>query len=282
MFDIEYFREDPTAFYDLSRNLLPSNFKPTPMHHFIKLLEVKGLLLRCYTQNIDTLERQAGVSPEKLVEAHGSFGSAHCTGCDTPFTQEYFMNGVVNMVDGATDSNGNRIPWCKCNVCGGCVKPDIVFFGEGLPRKYFALREEDLLAADLLIVAGTSLSVAPFAHTMHFCNPIAPRLLINNELVGQPHWTNGDIGFLFNQPHNYNDAAFLGTCDEGVMILARLVGWEDELKKMILMDNPLWVSPLSDGVLLTADERIYKNYRNSTSLILENENSKEGEFSTLS
>ena len=47
MFDIEYFRQDPTAFYDLSRELLPSNFKPTPMHHFIKLLEKKGLLLRC-------------------------------------------------------------------------------------------------------------------------------------------------------------------------------------------------------------------------------------------
>ena len=74
MFQIEFFRENPFPFYDLARNLFPSNFLPTPMHFFIKLLQNKGILKRCYSQNIDTLERQAGVSGELLVEAHGSFG----------------------------------------------------------------------------------------------------------------------------------------------------------------------------------------------------------------
>ena len=72
IFDIEFFREDPTPFYDLARDLLPSNYHPTPMHHFIRLLQDKGLLLRCYTQNIDTLERQAGVKSEYLIEAHAN------------------------------------------------------------------------------------------------------------------------------------------------------------------------------------------------------------------
>ena len=60
--------------------------QPTFAHHFSKLLEDKGMLLRNYTQNIDTLERVAGVSGEKLVEAHGSFSGAHCIDCKKEHT----------------------------------------------------------------------------------------------------------------------------------------------------------------------------------------------------
>jgi NAD-dependent SIR2 family protein deacetylase len=68
MFDIEFFRADPAPFYDLAQSLFPTNFKPTPTHCFIRLLQEKGILLRCYTQNIDTLERLAGIKPDLLVE----------------------------------------------------------------------------------------------------------------------------------------------------------------------------------------------------------------------
>ena len=57
----------------LAKELYPGNFKPTPAHYFIRLLEKKGLLLRCFTQNIDSLEREAGVSSDKIVAAHGNF-----------------------------------------------------------------------------------------------------------------------------------------------------------------------------------------------------------------
>ena len=53
--------------------MYPTNFLPSPTHFFIKLLENKGILLRHYTQNIDGLERIAGVNPDSLVEAHGWF-----------------------------------------------------------------------------------------------------------------------------------------------------------------------------------------------------------------
>merc|ERR1719473_465110 len=86
------------------------------MHFFIKLLEDKNLLQRCYTQNIDTLERVAGVSIEKLVEAHGSFGSAFCTSCKTEYSQDYFRDRVINMTDGVLNSRGEKIPWCKCSA----------------------------------------------------------------------------------------------------------------------------------------------------------------------
>ena len=126
---------------------------------------------------------------------------------------EYFRDKINTMSDGvqgqaSLDSEELVVvPWCRCDVpdCNGNVKPDIVFFGEGLPSRYFDLREQDLQAADLLIVAGTSLKVAPFSNTMHFCNPKAPRLLINRDRVGEIDESSNGNGFLFDRPFNYRD-----------------------------------------------------------------------------
>lgn len=269
IFDINFFREDPTPFYDLSRDLLPSNFKPTPMHHFIKLLDSKDMLLRCYTQNIDTLERRAGVSGDKVIEAHGSFATAKCTSCQAEYSQEYFRDRVINMSDGYKNAKGEIIPWCKCTgevedsdtgdnkVCDGNVKPDIVFFGEDLPRRYFDCREQDLLECDLLIIAGTSLKVTPFSHTVNLCNPKAPRILINNEIVGCSHEV-GDYGLELNMSRNYRDVAFIGSCDEGILLLAELIGWKEELINLIKEDNPDWEPPKST---YDKKEKTEKNYR---------------------
>ena len=60
IFELEYFRERPDAFYRLCAELWPGRFSPTPTHHFIRLLEKQGKLARCYTQNIDSLESAAG------------------------------------------------------------------------------------------------------------------------------------------------------------------------------------------------------------------------------
>jgi NAD-dependent SIR2 family protein deacetylase len=80
VFDLRFFARNPSPFFELSRELLPrASFAPTPAHHFLRLLEARGALRRCYTQNIDCLERAAGVPPERLVEAHGSFASSRCT-----------------------------------------------------------------------------------------------------------------------------------------------------------------------------------------------------------
>ena len=62
-------------------------FQPTLSHRFMKLLEQKGVLLRVFTQNIDALERAAGLSDDKIVEAHGSFYSATCIGPRLPITR---------------------------------------------------------------------------------------------------------------------------------------------------------------------------------------------------
>lgn len=89
IFELEYFYQNPKPFFQLAKELYPGTFKPTPSHYFVKLLENKGLLIRHYTQNIDTLERIAGISADKLVEAHGTFFTNHCLQCKAAYTLEF-------------------------------------------------------------------------------------------------------------------------------------------------------------------------------------------------
>lgn len=81
MFDIEIFRQDPTIFYSVAKDILPSTNKFSPTHAFIRLLQEKGKLLTNFTQNIDNLEGHAGILPEKLIQCHGSFATASCIKC---------------------------------------------------------------------------------------------------------------------------------------------------------------------------------------------------------
>jgi NAD-dependent deacetylase sirtuin 2 len=99
--------------------------QPTPAHYFVKLLHQKGVLLRNFTQNIDTLEREAGVDGEMLVEAHGSFASSHCIECKAEASNLFVKECVF----------AEKVP--HCDKCNGLVKPDIVFFGENLPQRFF-------------------------------------------------------------------------------------------------------------------------------------------------
>jgi NAD-dependent deacetylase sirtuin 2 len=116
VFELDYFIENPRPFYFLAKELYPGNFSPTPAHMFVRLLQDEGRMQRVYTQNIDTLERRAGIKPELLVEAHGSFADAHCVACKHPHEHEWVKEHVFS----------DRIP----TICDGLVKPDIVFFGE--------------------------------------------------------------------------------------------------------------------------------------------------------
>lgn len=73
----------------------------------------------------------------------------------------------------------------KCSKCGvGLIKPDVVFFGEGLPLSYF--HNIDILKqADLVFVIGTSLKVMPFALSVTLIPENTPIVLINREYVLQ-------------------------------------------------------------------------------------------------
>jgi NAD-dependent histone deacetylase SIR2 len=120
VFNIDFFRNNPVPFYTLAKELYPGRFRPTITHSFIQLLDTHNLLQICFTQNIDTLERRAGIPQDKIVEAHGSFATQRCISCKSPFDGEEIKRMVNEM----------KIP--KCLICGGLVKPDIVFFGEAV------------------------------------------------------------------------------------------------------------------------------------------------------
>jgi NAD-dependent deacetylase sirtuin 2 len=222
VFELDYFRENPKPFFTLAKELFPGNYRPTHVHYFIRLLAEKGLLLRNYTQNVDTLERVAGVPGEKMVEAHGSFALAHCIACNTEFSPEFVKAAIFE----------ERIARCEC---GGLVKPDIVFFGENLPARFFQLLQTDFPQCDLLLVIGTSLQVRPFATLVRQVGPSVPRVLINREEVmafQDPLMAQLVGGFCFG-PSNTRDIKHLGDCQESIIEFARLLGWEEELLKLV-------------------------------------------------
>ncbi|XP_023364374.1 NAD-dependent protein deacetylase sirtuin-3, mitochondrial isoform X2 [Otolemur garnettii] len=90
IFELTFFFHNPKPFFTLAKELYPGNFRPNVTHYFLRLLHDKGLLLRLYTQNIDGLERVSGIPTSKLVEAHGTFATATCTVCQSPFRGEDF------------------------------------------------------------------------------------------------------------------------------------------------------------------------------------------------
>ncbi|KAL1620286.1 Sir2 histone deacetylase Hst2 [Neofusicoccum ribis] len=205
VFDISYFRQNPLPFYTLAHELYPGKFRPTVTHSFIRLLYEKGILLKLFTQNIDCLEREAGVPGDLIVEAHGSFAEQACIDCGAAYPDDKMKHFIQSM----------EPPHCEQEHCDGLVKPKIVFFGEQLPAGFFENRDKPA-DADLCIVMGTSLTVQPFASLPNFARDGCPRLLINKEQVG----TIGSRG---------DDVMLLDDCDEGVRRLADACGWLDEL-----------------------------------------------------
>lgn len=204
VFEIGFFRKNPIPFYTLAKELMPGRFRPTVTHSFVKVLADHGLLGMCFTQNIDTLERIAGVPENLIVEAHGSFADQHCVECgagyDGELLKERFRTGEV----------------AKCEKCKGLVKPDIVFFGESLPPR-FQQTVPLLRTADLLIVMGTSLTVHPFASLASMVPKSCPRVLINMDLVG-------------NFGTRPDDVMALGKTDDMVRALCKELGWDKDLE----------------------------------------------------
>ncbi|XP_077297827.1 NAD-dependent protein deacetylase Sirt2-like [Arctopsyche grandis] len=245
IFDYQFFMENPKPFFAIAKDLYKDSYKPTPSHYFIKLLNDKGFLLRHYTQNIDTLERIAGLPDEKLVEAHGSFHTSHCVKCRKENNidwKRYFAE------------HSDEIPICDNIECdGGVIKPDIVLFREKLPERFHDCSQKDFDDCDLLIIMGSSLEVQPFASLVDRVPAWCPRLLINRELVG----CEGRASLLANltelpgleslfrligglqceSPDNIRDVAFLGNCDDQVLAIAEKLGWGDDLRQMIKMEH---------------------------------------------
>lgn len=149
VFEIGYFDHDPEPFYQFSRDFLAmlSTIQPTFTHRFLADLEKSGKDMAIVTQNIDGLHQKAG--SKRVLPMHGDYETAHCRRCGRGMSDKELVESMER----------NGVP--ACPQCGGVVKPDVVFFGEGVRHlpKAFALAEQ----ADLLLVLGSSLTVYPAA-----------------------------------------------------------------------------------------------------------------------
>ena len=141
----------PEYFFRFYREkMLPLGFEPNITHKKLAQWETEGKLAAVVTQNIDGLHQKAG--SKKVYELHGSVLRNYCTRCRKFHSAEFVR-----------DAKG--VPKC---VCGGTVKPDVVLYEEGLDQNTIEKSVVAIRSSDLLIVAGTSLTVYPAAGLINY------------------------------------------------------------------------------------------------------------------
>ncbi len=146
-----FYRKKPDDFFRFYREkMLPLGFEPNVTHKVLAKWERQGKLDAVVTQNIDGLHQKAG--SQRVYELHGSVLRNYCTRC-----------GKFHSAEFVKDAAG--VPKCSC---GGTVKPDVVLYEEGLDQNTIKKSVLAIHRADLLIVAGTSLTVYPAAGLINY------------------------------------------------------------------------------------------------------------------
>ena len=141
-----FFEVRPAEFFEFYRDkMLCPNAKPNKAHKWLAKFEETGRLTGIVTQNIDGLHQAAG--SRRVFELHGSVHRNYCMDCGKFFSMETILHST-------------GIPRCEC---GGVIKPDVVLYEEGLDDATVRGALRVISQADVLIVAGTSLTVYPAA-----------------------------------------------------------------------------------------------------------------------
>jgi len=163
------FRYDPEGFFrflrPLARHILAA--LPNAAHVALARLEHAGRLRAVITQNIDQLHQRAG--SRQVVEVHGSIRRATCIACyrevdAAPYLLAFVERGLVP----------------RCEACGGVLKPNVVLFGEQLPRQAYDAAAARCREADVVLVAGSSLEVTPASLLPRLALDGGARLIIVN------------------------------------------------------------------------------------------------------
>ena len=145
--DIGYFHSNPFESWRVIKEIFYDFFgkaKPNRAHKVLALMEQKGLLKNIITQNIDNLHQEAG--SREVYEFHGNSRELVCTKCGKKFVMQ--------------DIDFEKLP-VTCDVCGGLVKPDFIFFGEGIPQEAYRKSLEAAEKADVFLVIGTTGEIMP-------------------------------------------------------------------------------------------------------------------------
>lgn len=145
---IDALLKNPVKVYGFFKEFIEplQNANPNPAHLALARLEELGIVKAVITQNIDNLHQKAG--SKKVVELHGNALKARCMGCKKMYTYE--------------DLKSDRYGYPPvCPECKNLIKPDVILFGEMLPESELKEAYQLSISAKLMLVIGTSGTVAP-------------------------------------------------------------------------------------------------------------------------
>ncbi|KAJ7550343.1 hypothetical protein O6H91_07G095900 [Diphasiastrum complanatum] len=165
----QVFLERPELFWKMALEIyeLMSHAKPNAAHVALAELENCGLLSCVITQNVDNLHQRAG--NKKVYELHGNAITCSCITCKTKFA----CDDVIRPLQ---ETSILTVP--KCNTCQGILKLDVVLFGEALPSLVVEDAMTSTIAADVLLVVGTSLTVSPANSLVDLCRRHQGKVII--------------------------------------------------------------------------------------------------------
>lgn len=162
------FRQRPQDFYDWIHPLAQQTLaaEPNAAHRALAHMEKYGPLRAVITQNIDMLHSRAG--SETVIEIHGHLRELTCLDCF-----EIVPSGAILQ----TFLDSRETPRCPC---GGVFKPNVILFGEQLPVRALTRSKREARACDLMLVAGSSLEVAPAGDLPSMAHDAGASLIIVN------------------------------------------------------------------------------------------------------
>ncbi|SLM29807.1 NAD-dependent deacetylase 1 [Desulfamplus magnetovallimortis] len=146
-FDINYFMSNPQQSWTVMRDIfydLFGNVKPNAAHYALAELEARGMLQGIITQNVDNLHTDAGSAV--VHEFHGSLKKLVCIKCNKKIPVEKVSLDILPP---------------RCTKCQGILKPDAVFFGEGIPENPYTSAFREAERSNLFILIGSTGEVAP-------------------------------------------------------------------------------------------------------------------------
>ena len=187
------------------------NAKPNDTHRALAALERLGLVSHLITQNVDALHDKA--QHRNLICLHGDLRTVACQQCESPITRDHLQQRMLEdnrswftrapTLSTITKPDGDALlapdAWTDfrapmCIDCGGLLKPDVVFFGESIPRTTIDKVLDAQQRANALLVVGSSLVVfSGFRIVRDFCAADKPVAIVNkgvtraDELVAQRH-----------------------------------------------------------------------------------------------
>jgi NAD-dependent deacetylase len=150
---ISAFNSNPEKVWVMLREMSQVIFesKPSPAHIALNDLEKKGYLKAVITQNVDGLHQVSGNN--SVIEYHGNHRWLVCLSC----SKKVVLSPEVV----------SEFPYPKCEKCGRALKPDVVFFGEGIPMGEMIRANDEAQKCKLMLIIGTSGVVYPAADIPH-------------------------------------------------------------------------------------------------------------------